>query len=353
MGDTTPTNRQREQAVFELAHPLAGAALAGWFLMMSTGIVFAAAVIVADPDPRTWSFLIAFAVVTACAFAFAQLTRTLTVRPALIIDASGIWDRRTMRRPVRWKAIGTIRLMSSGMVQSVALDLKERPATIWTHVRHRANSLWSDPTRISLNLLLKERDRVVEAIHYFGPPELTLALRPAPAPHTATRRYLEAVLGYAGAGFFIVLPICALLLFPGLIAAVFEKTGNFYGWSIVRSVDRHEQIEWYRRSVDWGSRSPRVVALLAVRYESGEGVVQDHAEAARLYRILAERGLPWAQTQLGRLYEEGLGVERDLDQAKRWTRGAALRGDQDAKARWERLAGPEPLTRQIPSHTPR
>lgn len=46
---------------------------------------------------------------------------------------------------------------------------------------------------------------------------------------------------------------------------------------------------------------------------------------------LAEQGYPLAECQVGYFYYEGLGVERDLKQAVRWTRRAAEHGDRDGQ----------------------
>jgi len=42
---------------------------------------------------------------------------------------------------------------------------------------------------------------------------------------------------------------------------------------------------------------------LGVLHEFGRGVPQDHAEAARLYRLAAEQGYAKAQTNLGTLHD--------------------------------------------------
>ena len=46
---------------------------------------------------------------------------------------------------------------------------------------------------------------------------------------------------------------------------------------------------------------------------------------------LAEAGYPLAECQVGYFYYDGLGVEKDLEQALRWTRRAADHGDRDGQ----------------------
>lgn len=46
---------------------------------------------------------------------------------------------------------------------------------------------------------------------------------------------------------------------------------------------------------------------------------------------LARQGYPLAECQVGYFYSEGLGVEKNLEQALYWTRRAAAHGDWDAQ----------------------
>ena len=46
---------------------------------------------------------------------------------------------------------------------------------------------------------------------------------------------------------------------------------------------------------------------------------------------LAEQGYPLAECQVGYFYYEGLGAEKDLTKAVRWTRRAADHGDRDGQ----------------------
>jgi TPR repeat protein len=65
----------------------------------------------------------------------------------------------------------------------------------------------------------------------------------------------------------------------------------------------------------------------------------DDAEAARLLRTAAENGHPTAQYNLGLMFAQGRGVERDLDEAARWIRLAADQGVEAAEQRLGMLAG--------------
>jgi TPR repeat protein len=83
---------------------------------------------------------------------------------------------------------------------------------------------------------------------------------------------------------------------------------------------------------------PFLVAMLVLVAigPAGAGPVEDGEEAYRrknysraftLLRPEAERGQPRAQYLIGRLYEDGFGVERNYGEAARWYRAAAEHGD--------------------------
>lgn len=65
---------------------------------------------------------------------------------------------------------------------------------------------------------------------------------------------------------------------------------------------------------------------LGVLHDVGRGVWQDHAAAARWYRLAAKQGHAAAQFNLGGLYFDGLGVTRDLVRASVWFTLAATTG---------------------------
>lgn len=58
---------------------------------------------------------------------------------------------------------------------------------------------------------------------------------------------------------------------------------------------------------------------------------EDYAAALHWTRIAAEAGDPSAQTRLGTLYHEGLGIDRDPEQAASWFLSAARQGHQGAQ----------------------
>jgi TPR repeat protein len=70
---------------------------------------------------------------------------------------------------------------------------------------------------------------------------------------------------------------------------------------------------------------------LGVLYETGLDVSKDYEEAAKWFRKAAEQGLDAAQWSLGVLYENGEGVPKDYQEAAKWYRKAAEQGDVHAQ----------------------
>lgn len=79
---------------------------------------------------------------------------------------------------------------------------------------------------------------------------------------------------------------------------------------------------------------------LAVMYDDGMGVPEDNAKAAKWYREAANNGFPQAQLLLGVMYVEGEGIPEDLEEGLKWLRKAAKHKDEtgaDAQARLGRI----------------
>src|SRR5262249_26629831 len=62
---------------------------------------------------------------------------------------------------------------------------------------------------------------------------------------------------------------------------------------------------------------------LGTRYQNGDGVEKNYAEAVKWFRKAAEKNYAPAQRDLGESYYYGLGVERDYAEAVKWYRKAA------------------------------
>ena len=98
--------------------------------------------------------------------------------------------------------------------------------------------------------------------------------------------------------------------------------------------DMAEAVKWYRRAAEESERHaafPAAQASLGECYRKGDGVGQDYAEAVKWYRLAAENGLARAQNSLGKCYEDGTGVEQDYAEAAKWYRRAAVQGNAQAQ----------------------
>ena len=72
-------------------------------------------------------------------------------------------------------------------------------------------------------------------------------------------------------------------------------------------------------------------------YEHGYGVHQDYVEAARWFRLAADKGYAPAAFNLGVMYADGRGVPRDRSEAAKWYEKAAAAGNEMAVARLARI----------------
>ena len=73
------------------------------------------------------------------------------------------------------------------------------------------------------------------------------------------------------------------------------------------------------------SGSPTAQTRLGYMYENGIGVPQDYRLAAMWYHRAAEQGDPRAQHRLGILFNKGFGVRVDFIEAYKWLNLAASR----------------------------
>ena len=71
--------------------------------------------------------------------------------------------------------------------------------------------------------------------------------------------------------------------------------------------------------------------LLGELYNRGEGVSQDHVEAAKWFELAADNGDREAQFALGLLHAKGQGVAKDEKKAAHWFEKAAEQGQKDAQ----------------------
>ena len=90
-----------------------------------------------------------------------------------------------------------------------------------------------------------------------------------------------------------------------------------------------EAAKWFRLAAEQGHAGAQL--KLGDMHYRGVGVPRDHAEAAEWFRRAAEQGEEWAQHALGVLYETGEGVLQDYAESAKWLRLAAEQGNASAQ----------------------
>ncbi len=75
------------------------------------------------------------------------------------------------------------------------------------------------------------------------------------------------------------------------------------------------------------------------QYELGYKYFSDknYAEALKWYTLSAEQGLAQAQFNLGLMYENGLSVQKDVNEARKWYQKSAAQEYSKSKQALERL----------------
>jgi len=92
--------------------------------------------------------------------------------------------------------------------------------------------------------------------------------------------------------------------------------------------DRHFTVQLYQESAENGEADAQY--KLGLLYLTGNGALQDFAEAAKWLRRAAEQGYALAQYELGLIYRTGYGLAIDHVQSYVWLNLAAAAGIQEA-----------------------
>jgi TPR repeat protein len=94
-----------------------------------------------------------------------------------------------------------------------------------------------------------------------------------------------------------------------------------------------------------GEADPVLMYEVGMNYLHGRnGHDRDARRAAEYFQTLAEQQWSVAQNRLGEMYEQGLGVPRDLDLAVSWYERAAEQGHPIAQAHVKKLKVQQSLT---------
>ena len=96
------------------------------------------------------------------------------------------------------------------------------------------------------------------------------------------------------------------------------KLGLVFAYGDGVPQDHTEAAKWYRKAAEQGHAEAQW--RLGQDYDHGHGVPQSLTEGARWHRMAAEQGSDYAQTILGYAYYYGNGVSQDLVEAYKWVR---------------------------------
>lgn len=96
--------------------------------------------------------------------------------------------------------------------------------------------------------------------------------------------------------------------------------------------DRSAAIKWYKKAADQG----HVVSQKIVEDEKSQEILRDQSPFATFEKS-ARAGNAQSMYIVGRYYEDGIGIEKDLSKAKEWYRKAKKRGNSAAKRALEAL----------------
>ena len=119
------------------------------------------------------------------------------------------------------------------------------------------------------------------------------------------------------------------------------KLINCYYNGIGMKKDYKECARWlkhfYGQYIQQEKNAKDVIYDIATRYESGDGLEQDYTEAFAWYSKAHKLGHPHAIYRVGKFFENGVVVNKNLDMAIKKYKLAAYRGDKDAKEALKRL----------------
>ena len=104
-----------------------------------------------------------------------------------------------------------------------------------------------------------------------------------------------------------------------------NNLGSMYLNGMGTPRDVEEAIRWYRAAAAQGQREAEL--NLGIRYRVGDGVTQDDAQAFDWFLRSALGGCTEAVAEVGTAYRFGRGVAQNFVEAASWHVGAAARGD--------------------------
>ena len=117
-------------------------------------------------------------------------------------------------------------------------------------------------------------------------------------------------------------------------ADLFRKSGEPYfafanGLTLLRHRQYENAINWFRMAADKGHADAQT--RIGLMYGEGLGVAEDEEEAVKWYRLSADQGNARGQYCLGWAYANGAGVTQDYMEGVVWYRLSADQGYEEAQ----------------------
>ena len=94
------------------------------------------------------------------------------------------------------------------------------------------------------------------------------------------------------------------------------RIGKLYASGLGCEQDYGEAARWFRLSANKAYKYAQY--SLASLFRRGHGVEQDDVKALELYTASAQQNFPYAAYELGKMYQEGLGCEKNAEVSEHW-----------------------------------
>lgn len=104
------------------------------------------------------------------------------------------------------------------------------------------------------------------------------------------------------------------------------RLGQMHHLGLGVAVDLVEAHRWYLAAANGGDPEAQL-QVGELRHLPAKGLTIDHGEARRWYEKAAAQGVALAHRRLGRIYDQGIGVGRNLAEAFKWYQRGAELGD--------------------------
>lgn len=208
----------------------------------------------------------------------------------------------------------------------VAIQQSDSEAVLQAFIDHFPDSLYADFARARLKEL---RNRDVALLRPQSPAGGSKTRTPAPLDACDQLAAFAGDPDSPGDGVaFGAIDTAAAIPACEIAAARYPEDARF-AFQLGRASDAAEQYVKARVNYERAALRGHASAQnnLGILYENGQGVEEDLEEAVKWYRMAAEQGDATGQNNLGLMLDNGRGVAQDFTEAAKWFRLSAEQGD--------------------------